>query len=58
MIHGGIDGYSRTVVFLNASTNNYATTVLAGFLGAVSRYGLPSRVRFVKLLSQYIYQGI
>ena len=43
---------------VNASTNNYATTVLAGFLGAVSRYGLPSRVRLVKLLSQYIYQGI
>lgn len=45
VIHGGIDGFSRLVVYLNAATNNNATTVLDAFLGAVSQYGLPSRVR-------------
>ena len=45
VIHGGIDGYSRLVVFLHASTNNQASTVLECFRGAVNRYNLPSRVR-------------
>lgn len=41
VIHGGIDGYSWTVV---CSNNNQATTVLECFRGAVERYGVPSRV--------------
>lgn len=45
VIHGGIDGYSRLPVYLSASTNNRASTVLDCFLGAVQQYGLPSRVR-------------
>ena len=45
VVHGGIDGYSRLPVYLRASTNNLATTVLHCFLGAVQQYGLPSRVR-------------
>ncbi|XP_023818518.1 uncharacterized protein LOC105358284 [Oryzias latipes] len=45
VVHGGIDGFSRLVVYLNASTNNKATTVFNGFLTAVSQYGVPSRVR-------------
>lgn len=45
VIHGGIDGFSRIPVFLSASTNNRSGTVLQLFLGAVSKYGLPSRVR-------------
>lgn len=45
MIHGGIDGYSRKIMFLAASNNNRATTVLQGFLGAVQKFGLPIRVR-------------
>jgi len=45
VIHGGIDGYSRIPVFLKASNNNKASTVLACFLEAVSEFGLPSRVR-------------
>ena len=45
VIHGGIDGYSRLPVYLKASDNNRADTVLACFLSAVSDYGLPSRVR-------------
>ena len=45
VVHGGIDGYSRLIVFLNAATNNNADTVLECFLRGVSSYGLPSRVR-------------
>lgn len=45
VIHGGIDGYSRLLVFLRASSNNRSSTVLESFVNAVARYGVPSRVR-------------
>jgi hypothetical protein len=45
VIHGGIDGYGRKIVFLACSANNYAGTVLNAFLSAVDQHGLPSRVR-------------
>jgi hypothetical protein len=45
VIHGGIDGYSRLVVFLKAATNNKAETAFTAFLEGVEEYGLPSRVR-------------
>lgn len=45
MIHGGIDGFSRLVVYLHASTSNRASTVLALFRDAISYYNIPSRVR-------------
>uniref|UniRef100_A0A672HNI3 Integrase core domain-containing protein n=1 Tax=Salarias fasciatus TaxID=181472 RepID=A0A672HNI3_SALFA len=45
VIHGGIDGYSRKLMFLTASNNDRATTVLRAFLGAVQNFGLPIRVR-------------
>ena len=45
VIHGGIDGYSRQVVYLHASGNNKATTVFQLFLSATQIYGWPSRVR-------------
>ena len=45
VIHGGIDGYSRRIVFLRCSGNNRADTVLTLFKEAVTFYGLPSRVR-------------
>ena len=32
-------------IYLRASSNNRASTVLNSFLGAVQQYGLPSRVR-------------
>lgn len=46
IVHGGIAGYSRLPVYLTASTNNCADTVLQCFLDAVRRHGLPSRVRY------------
>ena len=45
MVHGGIDGYSRLPVYLHAANNNKAARVLKLFQGAVSDYGMPSRVR-------------
>ena len=45
VIHGGVDGYSRVSVYLLASDNNRAETVLHLFLKAIEVYGLPSRVR-------------
>lgn len=46
VIHGGIDGFSRLAVYLNASTNNRATTVFGCFQEAIQQYNLPSRVRY------------
>jgi len=43
--HGGIDGYSRLIVYLDCASNNLATTVYENFLQAVQIYHLPSRVR-------------
>ena len=45
VVHGGIDGFSRIPVYLIASNNNKADTVLSAFTNAVETYGLPSRVR-------------
>ena len=45
VIHGGIDGWSRKIVFLQCNTNNKADTVLRAFVKAVEENGLPSRVR-------------
>nr|XP_055030412.1 uncharacterized protein LOC129419318 isoform X1 [Misgurnus anguillicaudatus] len=45
VVHGGVDGFSRLIVYLTAATNNRAQTVLESFLSAVEQYGVPSRVR-------------
>ena len=45
VIHGGIDGYSRAIVYLAASTNNRSLTVYKLFTAATKEFGVPSRVR-------------
>ena len=45
VIHGGIDGFSRLIVYLHCSNNKRASTVEQLFTDAVRRHGLPSRVR-------------
>ena len=45
VICGGLDGFLRMIVFLQASTNNRASTALQHFQSAVEHYNLPSRVR-------------
>ena len=44
-MHGGIDGYSRLVVFLRCYSNSRAATVANLFLGATTEFFCPSRVR-------------
>ena len=53
VVHGGIDGFSRLIVYLNCSTNNNAQTVLCLFDNAVQCYGLPSRVRSDRGVENY-----
>ena len=45
VVHGGIDGYSRMIVYLECSTNNRSLTVYRLFRAATEEYGVPSRVR-------------
>lgn len=42
---GGIDGYSRMIVYLRCCTNNRADSVFYNFRHAVQLYGVSSRVR-------------
>ena len=43
--HGGIDAFSPTIVYLRCSSNNQAANVLHSFADAVSKYGLPNKIR-------------
>ena len=45
VIHGGIDGFSRLIVYLQAATNNCKETIAVSFEEAITRYGVPSRLR-------------
>ncbi|XP_016327356.1 uncharacterized protein LOC107677080 [Sinocyclocheilus anshuiensis] len=45
VIFGGIDGFSRKIMYLDVATNNLASTTLYFFQRSVQRFGLPLRVR-------------
>lgn len=44
-VHGCIDGFSRTVIYLRVRDNNQADTVVKLFIAGTAKYGIPSRVR-------------
>ena len=43
--HGGIDGYSRTIVYLRCSINKEGSTVLSLFTDSISKHGVPEQVQ-------------
>ena len=45
VIHAGVDGFTRCVVYMKCANNNCATTVLDAYLEGVSMYGCPVCVR-------------
>ena len=45
VIHGGIDGYSCTVVILRCATNNRAMIAFSAFSEAIDNFGIPSHVQ-------------
>ena len=45
VIHGGIDGFSRLITYLQCSNNNRCDTVTECFISATREYGVPSHVR-------------
>lgn len=45
IIHGGVDGFSRCVVYIKCANNNCASTVLDAFLEGLRCYGTPARIR-------------
>ncbi len=45
VIHGAIDGFSRTITYLHCSDNNRAETVLESFVNATTHFALPDHVR-------------
>ena len=45
VIVGGIDGFSRLIMFLKCTDNNISETVLQCFLSGVDKFGVPNRVR-------------
>jgi len=45
VIHGAVDGFSRTIVHLNCCDNNRAASVLEYFREGASKFGLPEYIR-------------
>ena len=43
--HAAIDGFSRTITYINCSNNNKSETVLDHFTAGVGQFGMPQRIR-------------
>lgn len=54
IIVGGIDGYSRLLMFMKCCDNNQSETVFKCFRTGISRYGTPKRVRSGKGLENIL----
>ena len=45
VIHGSIDGFSRTITYLACANNNRSETVLQLFTDSINHFGVPNHVR-------------
>jgi hypothetical protein len=45
VVHGCVDGGTRTILYLACRDNNCSATVLGELMGAVARYQVPARMR-------------
>jgi len=45
VIHAGIDGFSRTIVYAKCADNNRAVTSVGAFVEGVDTFSLPHQVR-------------
>ncbi len=45
VIHGSIDGFSRTIIYVACTDNNRSETVLQLFTDSIRHYGVPNHVR-------------
>ena len=45
VIHAGVDGFSRCIVYIKCANNNCATTVMDAFQEGINVYGQPNHVR-------------
>lgn len=45
VIHGGIDGFSRLIVYMRCATNNRASTIHSQFQAATTTFGYPRSIR-------------
>jgi hypothetical protein len=53
-VRGGMDGKSRTCVYLDAGGDNKSQSTFQSFNDAVHRHGIPSRVRSDKGLENVL----
>ena len=45
VLHGGIDGYSRRIVWMKIASDNYSDTVFRACVEAMTKYGAPRLIR-------------
>ncbi len=53
VIHGSIDGFSRTITYLACTNNNRSETVLQFFTDSINHFGVPNHVITVEKMWRY-----